>query len=139
MAIASSSVDLPAPFSPMKKVTSAWKSMASSQRSDGTLYGWRSRAMCSSNCAVILCRYGLADSAMASALHVDAAPEGDVIFDLLGGVGRRRVVPRRVVVDLAVHGHAVVAGLALPRTDAGVVAGLQVLAPERRRQEVDIV
>src|SRR5471032_2144536 len=139
MAMASSSVDLPAPFSPMKKVTSAWKSMLSSQRSDATLYGCWSRAMFSSMCAVILCRYGLADSAMASALHVDAAPEGHVVLDLPGGVGRRRVVPGGVVVDLAVHGHAVITGLALPWTDAGVRAGLQVFAPERRRREVDIV
>src|SRR5471032_645162 len=85
--------------------------------------------MFSSMCAVILCRYGLADSAMASALHVDAAPEGHVVLDLPGGV----------VVDLAVHGHAVITGLALPWTDAGMRAGLQVFALERRRREVDIV
>ena len=67
---------------------------------------------------------------------LDALPEGDAALDLLGGLARLRVVPDRVLVQLAVDQQAVVVRLAFPRAAGAVVAEGDVLALQARLGEV---
>src|SRR5450830_523551 len=66
-------------------------------------------------------------------------PERHPALDGLGGLRRGRVVPGGVLVDLAVDGHVVVAGHALPGAHGGVAAGLQVFRLDALEGEVDVV
>src|SRR5436190_1758478 len=50
------------------------------------------------------------------ALDLYAAPEGDVIADLLGGVRGLRVIPGGVAVSVAVHHHVVITRDPFPST-----------------------
>src|SRR5882762_9771362 len=60
-----------------------------------------------------------------SVLDVDAVPKSDASLDLRGRGLRFGVVPSCVLVLHAVDGDMEIAGIALPRADSCVIAGLQ--------------
>src|SRR5690349_11905392 len=72
----------------------------------------------------------------ANSADLDALPEGDPVGDLLGRVLRLRVVPERVLVDLAVHVERLVARGALPRADRVRVGVAEELRADRLAGEV---
>src|SRR5690242_6988885 len=72
----------------------------------------------------------------ANSADLDALPEGDPVGDLLGRVLRLRVVPERVLVDLAVHVERLVARGALPRADRVRVGVAEELRAARLAGEV---
>src|SRR5436305_1066370 len=74
----------------------------------------------------------------ALALHLDAAPECDVILDLRRRRLGVRVVPGGVLPLDTVHDDRVVARRPLPAADRMGRAGLQVLAAHRLGREVDV-
>lgn len=69
---------------------------------------------------------------------LDASPERQATGDLLGGVFRARVVPCRIGVFGAGNAQAVIVGGAFPRTDRGLVAGLQEGLIDRGQRKVVI-
>src|SRR5260370_34867887 len=60
-----------------------------------------------------------------SVLDVDAVPKSDAALDLRGRGLRFGVVPSCVLVLHAVNGDMEIVGIALPRTNRSVIAGLQ--------------
>src|SRR5215468_3836403 len=69
-------------------------------------------------------------------LDLHALPEGDVVFDRLGGGFRFRVVPGRIGIALAVYLNVVVAGQAFPRAGGVLVARAEEFRPDGVGREV---
>ena len=67
-----------------------------------------------------------------------AFPKRDVIFNVLRGVFRARVVPRRVFVHFSVDDDVVITRRALPTADRVRVARLKIFFADRARREIVI-
>ena len=77
-------------------------------------------------------------AASALALNLDTPPERDAAENLFRRFLRVGVIPRGILIPLAVDEHVVVAGCALPRTECVTVARLQELAPDRVLGKVNV-
>src|SRR5580704_4315049 len=71
-------------------------------------------------------------------VNFHASPEGNAPPDGIGSLRWLRVIPRGRGVLLAFHFDVVVMGYALPRTEGGLAAGLEVFAVKRTGGEVTI-
>src|SRR5262252_8655472 len=67
-----------------------------------------------------------------------ALPKREVIFDVLRGVFRVRVIPRRVFVNFSVDDDVVITRRALPAADRVGVARLKIFLADRVRREIMI-
>lgn len=56
-----------------------------------------------------------------------AFPEGNISFNILGGIFGGWVIPSGILIDLPIYFNVVVAGSALPRTAGVSVAFLEIL------------
>ena len=78
------------------------------------------------------------ESDLCLALDCNALPKSDVALDVGGRFFSLRIEPRGVLVAFAVDDDVVVAGGALPGTDAAVLAGFEELFGDGGRWEVDV-
>ena len=65
-----------------------------------------------------------------------ALPKRDVIFDVIRGLFRVRVIPRRVFVHFSVDDDVVITRRALPAADSVSVARLKVFFVDRVRRKI---
>src|SRR5262245_8121069 len=76
--------------------------------------------------------------ALRSFLYNHAFPKRHIIFDVLRGVFRVRIIPRRVFVHFPVDDDVVITRRALPTADSMRVAWLKALLVDRVRREIVI-